>query len=74
MQGQMSGEKRSMETFTYRVTGKEARINPLNPVALGSYIGIYANATIAQARATGACSTLNHTHTTRASSGHLEPR
>lgn len=36
MQGQMSGEKRSMETFTYRVTGKEARINPLNPVSQSS--------------------------------------
>lgn len=72
--GQMSGEKRSMETFTYRVMGKEARINPLNPLALGSYIGIHANATIAQARATGASSTLSHTRTTRSSSGHLDLR
>lgn len=71
VQGQMSGEKRSMETFTYRVMGKEARINPLNPLALGSYIGIPANAAVLQARAIGACSsTLRHTHTARASSAH----
>lgn len=55
VQGQMSGEKRSMATFTYRVMGKEAGINPLT---VGSQIGIPANATVSQARATGLCSTL----------------
>lgn len=58
VQGQMSGEKRSMETFTYRVMGKEAGINPLT---MGSQIGIHANATASQARAT--CNTLlPHAH------------
>lgn len=72
MQGQMSGEKRSMATFTYRVMGKEAGINPLN---CGSHTGIPANATASQARATGACSTLlPHAHDPRVFRAHLELR
>lgn len=67
MQGQMSGEKRSMATFTYGVMEKEAGINPL---AVNSHIGIHVNATTSQAQAAGACSSLRRTHAAHASSAH----
>lgn len=75
VQGQMSGEKRSMETFTYRVMGKEARINPLSPLALGF---LYRNSRKLDSRAgSGYWSSQHpspHAHGARVLRAHLEPR